>query len=59
MSAELRHLIDRELQLLDRLVQDHEEFIAKTATVVPGLIEREAAASMLHSFYTGVESALI
>jgi hypothetical protein len=58
VSSELWRLIDRELGLLAKLVNDHESFIAKVVAIAPDLIEREAAATVLHSFYTGVESVM-
>lgn len=58
MSAELRRLVDRELESLRRLVEVHREVIDAAMRSDPGLIEREALAVMLHSFYTGVETVM-
>lgn len=60
MSPELRALIDDRRGRLHRHVDDHAAFIAglERSGESPGLVEREAAAAMLHSFYTGVEFIL-
>lgn len=58
MSPELRRLIEREREMLRRLVAEHRETIEAALRHEPGLIEREAIAMMLHSFYTGIESIM-
>lgn len=58
VSHESRRLIERDMQLLRRLVAEHQPVIAASQTADPGLIEREALATMLHSFYTGIEGIM-
>jgi hypothetical protein len=58
VSPELAALIAEHRARLDRLVRDHEAFFAGLQSEPPGLIEREAAGAMLHSFYMGIEFIL-
>lgn len=58
MSRELRELIAGHRARLVRLVKEHRQFFAMLEHEQPGLIEREAAATAIHSFYTGIEFIL-
>lgn len=55
MSPELRALIDEHRARLRRLLAEHSDLFTELGSKEPTLIEREAAATSLHSFYTGVE----
>ncbi len=48
--------INNELQLLDELLQSHELLIKKVEINKPDQIEISAAATLLHSFYNGLEN---
>jgi hypothetical protein len=58
VSPELRRLLEEHLSKLHRLIDDHGPVLSQLAAREPTLIEREAIATMLHSFYTGVEFIL-
>jgi hypothetical protein len=52
----LRPLAETELEQLRQLLERHEELIAKCEQEDPNFIECSALATMLHSFYTGIEN---
>lgn len=56
MSAELRGYFETECRQIDRLMDEYRPLLARLASKEPDNIERSALASMLHSFYTGVEN---
>jgi hypothetical protein len=58
VSPELRALIEDHRARLRRLLHDHHDFFIDLSRGDPSLVEREAAATVLHSFYTGVETIL-
>jgi hypothetical protein len=58
VSPELTALIQHHRDSLRRLVREHEPALARWNEQDPGLLEKEAAAALLHSFYTGVEFIL-
>lgn len=58
MSPDARRMIERELEMLRRLIDEHRTLIEMPSNYAPTLIEREALATLLHSFYSGVESIM-
>ena len=50
--------INNELQLLDELLNSHEILITKLKIEDPDQIEKSAVATLLHSFYNGIENIL-
>lgn len=55
MSPELRRLLGEHAARLRRLLAEHQADFARLEMSEPTLLEREGAATALHSFYTGVE----
>jgi hypothetical protein len=58
VSAELRRLIEGQMEQLRRLEAEHREGIEVIMASSPDLWQREALGTMLHSFYTGIESVM-
>jgi hypothetical protein len=58
VSAKLKKQIDVELAQLDGLMKRHPQLLTKGAQDVLTLVEIDAVAALLHSFYTGVENLL-
>lgn len=56
MWRETRRKTELELELLDRLVDDHRELLASSREDEPGRTELLALSALLHSFYTGIEN---
>ncbi|HZW09812.1 MAG TPA: hypothetical protein VFF69_07905 [Phycisphaerales bacterium] len=50
MSRDLRRLVEGQLEQLSRLVADHRDGIEAVLGSSPGLWEREALGTALHSF---------
>jgi hypothetical protein len=48
--------IENEIALIDELFESHESLLEKIKTGMPGRIEISATATVLHSFYNGVEN---
>lgn len=48
--------IKNEIELIDELVDEHEELLHRLKISPPNRIEISAAATVLHSFYNGVEN---
>ena len=48
--------IKNEIELLDELFESHKPLVEKIKTLLPNQIERSAAATLLHSFYNGIEN---
>lgn len=58
MSPELRDNIAHHRASLHRMLDSHHDLLARLQSEHPTLIEREALAAVLHSFYSGIESIL-
>jgi hypothetical protein len=58
VSSELRQQFDFECQQIDRLMDEYRPLLARFDKREPDAFERAALATMLHSFYTGVENIL-
>jgi hypothetical protein len=56
VSSKLAKQIRVELEVLHRLLERHPELLEKCGHEVPTSLEIDALASMLHSFYTGIEN---
>ena len=56
LDKRTRAHIERELELIERLMQDYRELLAVPGEEEPALIERTALGSVLQSFYNGVEN---
>ena len=56
LDKRTRAHIERELELIERLMQDYRELLAEAGGKEPALIERTALGSVLQSFYNGVEN---
>ncbi len=56
LDDRLRARLRREMERVDELLRRYESLIAEPQESAPDLIEVTALASVLHSFYTGVES---
>lgn len=48
-----------EIEQIDRLLESYEDLLAKTHRTTPDLIEITAIASVLHSFYNGLENIFL
>ena len=48
--------IKNEIELIDELLESHKPLIEKIRMSFPDQIERSAAATLLHSFYNGIEN---
>ena len=59
MDKVLRQQIRSEIEQIDELFEQFAELIASSASTEPDLVQRAALASLLHSFYTGVEAILL
>ncbi len=58
MSDRLRKQIDVERQQLNRLIDEHRSLLDSCASNKPSAIELSALATLLHSFYSGIENSL-
>lgn len=56
MWGKLRRQIEIEQQQLSRLLATHQKLLGRCKSVEPGPDEIAALASILHSFYTGIEN---
>lgn len=56
MSAKLRKQIEVELAQLGRLMERHPQLLIKGPDDTPAAVEIDALATLLHSFYSGVEN---
>lgn len=56
MWPEARQQVEVEIAQLSQLFEAYHPLVAKSATLPPNFIELSAPATMLHSFYTGVEN---
>lgn len=56
MWPEVREQVDLERANIDTLFAAYRELVQKVATLPPDFIELSALATMLHSFYNGVEN---
>ncbi len=56
MSDKLRKQIDVEREQINRLIDEHRSLLEKAASENPTTIEVSALASLLHSFYSGIEN---
>lgn len=48
--------IKNEIELIDELLESHKLLVEKIKVSFPDQIERSAAATLLHSFYNGIEN---
>jgi thiamine kinase-like enzyme len=48
--------IENEIELIDELIVSHKQLLDKVETSIPNRIEISALATVLHSFYNGVEN---
>ena len=55
-SLKLRRQISLELEQLNLLLKRHSGLIEKCRTETPSIVEIDALAALLHSFYTGMEN---
>ena len=55
----VRDLIDSEIDQIDELFAQYRDLLDRAATKEPDHVQRAALASVLHSFYTGVEGILL
>ncbi len=53
-----RQQSELEIEQLRLLIETHRSLLTKCATTAPDAIERSALATLLHSFYTGIENIL-
>jgi len=58
VSDKLRKQIDVERQQLDRLIDEHRALLERCVSHGPSTIEVSALATLLHSFYSGIENCL-
>lgn len=56
MSSKLPKRVAVEMEMLHRLMGRHPDLIEKSRSVDPSLVEIDALAALLHSFYNGVEN---
>ena len=56
MWPEARQQVEVEIAQLNQLLEAYHPLVAKSAMLPPNFIELSALATMLHSFYTGVEN---
>lgn len=59
MAEKIVAQIEFELEQLDQLLESYQELLAKAAEAEPDLVERTALASVLHSFYNGLENIFL
>ena len=55
LERSLSH-VEFEIQQLDRLFREYADLLSKARQGTPDLVEMTAVASVLHSFYTGLEN---
>jgi hypothetical protein len=58
VSDKLRKQLDVERQQLNRLIEEHRSLLDSCASREPNAIELSALATLLHSFYSGIENSL-
>ncbi len=58
LSEKAASKVEFETQQIDRLLHDYGNLLESARRHAPELVERTALASVLHSFYTGVEAIL-
>ncbi len=56
MSEKLAALVREEIGLVDHLFEEYEELLDKSLRAAPDKVEKAALATILHSFYNGLEN---